>query len=181
MLKNGYPGRNAGLFSPGRTLVLCALLLFTGGCSTLPATVLNNKSHLLSTGHCEGCDLRQATFSGLDLKQVHLHGADLSDARFTDAHLEGADLSGTNLQNANFDGASMIGANLRGADLRGVNLIDVRLTGADLRDTDMTDISSDDELDLMDLVGVRLDGARFKDGVTCGGFPKKGGWGCQPE
>ncbi len=162
-------------------MLLCSLLFMLGGCSTLPETVLNNRERLLLTAHCENCDLQQAGFKNLDLKQVHLHGANLRKTDFSGAHLEGADLSGTDLRNARFDNAILLGANLRGADLRGVNLIGVRLTGADLRDTNMTDISSDDELDLMDLIGVRLDGARFKGGVTCGSFPKKGGWGCQPE
>jgi len=176
-----YAYRNTKRFVRVRALVLYALLIISSGCSTLPEHVLQNRDQLLLTGHCEKGDLRHASFRNQDLKQVHLHGADLRETNFTGAHLEGADLSASDLRNARFDQAVLMGANLRGADLRGVNLIDVRLTGADLRDTDMSDVSSDDELDLMDLVGVRLDGARFKDGVTCGGFPKKGGWGCQPE
>ena len=115
--------------------------------------------HLLETNSCPGCDLSGEDLSGLDLSR-----ADLSHAR-----LAGANLSGTNLR----------GARLSHADLRGSILTDTRLAGADLREADLRDLDIDEAFESMEIIGTRLEGARFKDGVICGKAPDKGGWGCQ--
>lgn len=85
----------------------------------------------------------------------------------------GCDLSGADLRERELDGAEF-----RGADLRGVALHAVRLAGADLRDTDLRHLDADLDLEFVDLRGVRLEGARFADGVVCGPMPDKGGFGC---
>ena len=111
-----------------------------------------------ATGHCPGCDLRSA-----DLAQRVLIGANLAAADLRDARLAGADLRG---------------AVLRDADLRGVVLHRVELAGADLRGADLRHLDADLDLELVDLRGVRMEGARLDHGVVCGPPPQKGGFGC---
>jgi len=55
------------------------------------------------------------------------------------------------------------------------------LAGADMRDTDMRHMDIDLALEFLDLTGVLLEGARFKNGERCSGLPAKGGWGCAAE
>jgi len=64
------------------------------------------------------------------------------------------------------------------ADLRGVALHAVNITGADLREADLRHLDADMDLEFVTLVGVRMEGARFNDGVICGPMPEKGGFGC---
>lgn len=127
--------------------------------SDMDKRLSTNLARLLETNSCPGCDL-----SGLDLSGLNLSRADLSYAR-----LAGANLSGTSLR----------GARLSHADLRGSLLIDTRLAGADLREADLRDLDIDEAFESMEIIGTRLEGARFKDGVVCGKAPEKGGWGCQ--
>ncbi len=68
---------------------------------------------------------------------------------------------------------------LRGAILTGVDLTETHLTGADLRDADLRHLDIDIAFEFVELIGVQLNGARFKNGVRCAGFPAKGGWGCE--
>ena len=93
--------------------------------------------------------------------------------------LDGANLSGADLSNAKLMNASMIGANLNGANLFGVNLYSTNIMGVDLRDANLSHLDADIDLEFITLAGVRLEGALFKDGFVCGGFPVKGGFGCQ--
>jgi len=169
------------------TYLKCAFLfgLFTlvSSCAFIyDSELLNNTSpivkQILTNKLCHKCQLANIDLSDLDLRGVDLSGSNLINANFENSNLSGANLSYTVLKNANMNNAKLFSINLRGSDLRGVNLIDVRLAGADLRDTNMTDIDSDDQLDLMELTGVRLEGARFKDNIVCGSYPPKGGWGC---
>lgn len=114
---------------------------------------------LLETKACPQCNLRGADLSNQNLQGVNLQAADLT----------GADLSSTNLR----------GANLSHSILKQVNFDDTLLAGANLRNADLTDLDIDVAFEWMEIIGTLLEGARFKDGVTCGPFPKKGGWGCQ--
>lgn len=59
------------------------------------------------------------------------------------------------------------------ADLSGKSL-----QGAMLAYSDLTHLDIDLDLEFIELTGVNLEGARFKDGVRCGSLPEAGGWGC---
>jgi len=133
---------------------------------------------LLKTKHCNGCnlegvDLRGKALQGAELRWVMLDRADLRGA-----NLKGADLTGASLQGARLERANLQGARLEGARLLGVDLSEVKLIGADLRWADLRHLDVDVDFEFVELIGVQLEGARFKDGVRCGGFPPKGGWGC---
>lgn len=133
---------------------------------------------LLDTKVCNGCDLAGADLRSKQLEGARLKWTDLSRADLRGANLSGADLTGAVLERAKLDGANLQGAKLEGAHLFGVDLSDVRLIGADLRWVDLTHLDVDLAFEFVELIGVRLEGARFKDGVRCTGFPAKGGWGC---
>jgi len=185
MASGNYRNRAARLIRADIVLLLASAALLAPACSVrveaqFPEVSPQLIQRIITTRACPGCQLAGADFSHQDLSGVDLSGADLRGTHFEQATLTRANLSHTRLQGAFMEHAILFAANLRWADLRGVNLIDVRLAGADLRDTDMTDIDSYDQLDLMELTGVRLEGARFRDGITCGGLPPEGGWGCVP-
>ena len=133
---------------------------------------------LLQSGRCDHCDLSGSDLRGRQLVGASLVGSDLRDADLSRSRLRYADLSGAHLSGARLQGADLSGARLRGARLYGVDLSETRLAGADLRDTDMSHMDIDLALEFLDLTGVLLEGARFKDGVRCAGPPEKGGWGC---
>lgn len=116
---------------------------------------------LRASNQCPGCDLRKA-----DLRRQTLVGADLRGADLRQARLQGADLRGARLEKA---------------DLRGVALHEVVLAGADLRNADLRHLHVDEDLEFIDLRGVRLEGARFAKGVRCGPLPAKGGFGCSAQ
>jgi hypothetical protein len=65
----------------------------------------------------EGCDLREADFSGVNLRNVRFAGARLDGARF-----DGADLTEADLHRANLDRASLVSAILHGAQLKDASL-----------------------------------------------------------
>ena len=161
-------------------ILFISVTLLLSACSTFSEFDEDNPlvQKIIKTRQCENCQLNHINLSNLDLTGVNFAKSKLDGANFENSILNNAKLSYTDLRNANFTGAELFAVNLRGADLRGVNLIDVRLAGSDLRETDMSDIYSDEQLDLMELTGVRLNGAKFKDNVICSGFPPKEGWGC---
>jgi uncharacterized protein YjbI with pentapeptide repeats len=76
-------------------------------------------------------------FSGVDLENISLRGANLSEIDLSNACLVKVDLTRANLTNANLSGVSFTQVSLFGADIAGVNLTDV-----DLRNTTGFDFSS---------------------------------------
>ncbi len=68
-----------------------------------------------------GARLRQADFSAAVMNHTTFAGGDLRDVNAYGAVLSGASFAGTNLTNASFVGAYLEGANFRGANLSGVN------------------------------------------------------------
>ena len=133
---------------------------------------------LKTTGICNGCDLEHVDLRGADLSGNQLRWAKLSHSNLTGANLKGADLTGADLSHALLTNTQLEGAVLQGSRLSGVDLSEARLVGADLRWADMTHLDVDLALEHIDLIGVLLEGARFKNGVRCGAFPPKGGFGC---
>lgn len=81
--------------------------------------------------------LRDADFTGADLREARfieatlLH-ASLRGANLTDADLSRADLTGADLRDANFTRARLMGANLRDARLDGANFSRAKLIGAEV-------------------------------------------------
>ena len=68
-----------------------------------------------------GARLRQADFSAAVMNHTTFAGGDLRDLNAYGAVLSGASFAGANLTNASFVGAYLEGANFRGATLEGVN------------------------------------------------------------
>ena len=68
-----------------------------------------------------GARLRQADFSAAIMDRTTFAGGDLRDVNGFGAVLTGADFAGANMTNASFVGAYLQGANFRGAILNGVN------------------------------------------------------------
>jgi len=158
----------------GRLLVLllCSVSLQAG------AFEQADQTRLLDSGGCERCDLSDSDLSGRPLANASLADSNLSGSNLSNSNLRYANLTGADLTQARLDGADLSGARLRGARLYGVDLSQTRLAGADMRDTDMSHMDIDLALEFLDLTGVLLEGAQFKDGVRCAGLPEKGGWGC---
>ena len=87
---------------------------------------------------CEGCDLRDATLSGINLLRANLHGAYLHGANLSDANLSDANLSGANLSGTGFHEASLRYTNFTRADLSGATLTRADLSGANLSGADLS-------------------------------------------
>ncbi len=68
-----------------------------------------------------GARLRQADMSAAVMNHTSMAGADLRDVNAYGAVFTGANFAGANLTNATFVGAYLQGANFRGANLSGVN------------------------------------------------------------
>ncbi len=158
--------------------IVAGLMLFVGHVTVALAYKHADLERLLRTGVCYQCDLRGVDLRGRDLSNSRLGRSDLSGADLRQANLRSANLGCATLDNAHLEGANLEGAVLREARLYGVDISSVRLAGADLRDADLSHLDVDMDLEWVDLTGVLLEGARFKDGVRCAGFAKKGGWGC---
>jgi hypothetical protein len=96
-----------------------------------------------------GANLSDTTLNGLDFSGANLAGANLTDATFGDANLAGANLSRASAQGADFFRADMAGANLtaidltggftKGTTLTGANLTGANLTGVFMGGSDLTD------------------------------------------
>lgn len=76
-------------------------------------------------------------FSGANLTQVNLSGANLSGADFSEANLSVANLSGANLSNTNLSRANLNVARLSGANLAKANLTQANLNVANLIQTNL--------------------------------------------
>jgi len=136
---------------------------------------------LLATGACVGCDLRGVDLSGLSLDNIRLSWSDLTDSNLRGVSMRGVNLVGADLHNADLTNADLRGSVLKKANLTGVDLSEVHLIGSDLRGAILSHMDVDMDLEWMDLTGVLLEGAQFRDGVRCSGFSAKGGWGCSAE
>jgi uncharacterized protein YjbI with pentapeptide repeats len=134
---------------------------------------------LLDTKICNECNLESAILRDEQLDGAELKGANLNKADLRGANLRGADLTGASLTQAKLSDTDLRGAKLRRATLMGVDLTETHLIGADLREVDLRHLDIDIAFEFVELIGVQLDGARFKHGVRCAGFPTKGGWGCK--
>ncbi|KAF0446150.1 NACHT domain-containing protein [Gigaspora margarita] len=93
-----------------------------------------------------GADLSNGDFNNLqfvraDLNNVNFNNAKLQSTNFKGACLQNANLQNANLQNANFEGASLQDANLNGANLSGANLRRSILLGVKLYNSNLNNVN----------------------------------------
>lgn len=69
-----------------------------------------------------GAELRGAYFTGASFREAILVGADLRGSDFTSVNFEKSDLTGARLAQATLDGADLSNVDLKGVDLASVNL-----------------------------------------------------------
>ena len=117
--------------------------------ATSPALAQNagQIEHARSGASCPHCNLFQADFSNLEMKDRDFAGARLRQADFSaavmnhtsfaggdlrDLNAYGAVLSGASFAGANLTNASFVGAYLQGANFRGANLSGVNFSGAEM-------------------------------------------------
>jgi uncharacterized protein YjbI with pentapeptide repeats len=115
----------------------------------LPATAQNAAqiSHARNGASCPHCNLFQADFANLELKDRNFAGArlrqsDMSAAVMNHTSFAGGDLrdvngyggvfTGSNFGGANLTNASFVGAYLQGANFRGATLDGVNFSGAEM-------------------------------------------------
>lgn len=114
-------------------------------------------------------ELDGGDFNKAYLREVDLHGANLSNVNLAGTYLREANLSGANLRDANLRDANLGKANLRGtcligANLREANLFDVRLSGADLSEADLSEANLRDAyLSKANLRKAKLNDANLRD------------------
>ncbi len=84
--------------------------------------------------------LRGHDLQKLNLAQLDLHGADLSQANLRDANLSQTNLQGAHLSESSLSGASLNRTNLRQTYLRGADLSRVNLYQADMHEAMLRDV-----------------------------------------
>lgn len=89
---------------------------------------------------CPGCDLSDASLTGINLAYADLSKANLSRANLAGVQLGQANLTGANLTGADLTGAKLYMANLTGANLTGARLRDAKLYKALLDGADLSDV-----------------------------------------
>lgn len=110
----------------------------------------------------DGADLRNARMTDACLEGAWLEGADLEDAWLTGANLTGANLTGARLAGAWLNCADLRNARLAGACLEGANLRGARLEGARLEGADLEDACLEGaDLEGANLYRARLEGTRL--------------------
>jgi len=124
---------------------MAALVAF----AALPATAQNagQIEHARGGASCPHCNLFQADFSNLEMKDRNFAGARLRQADFStavmnhttfaggdlrDVNAYGAVLSGASFAGANLANATFVGTYLQGANFRGANLAGVNFSGAEM-------------------------------------------------
>jgi len=118
--------------------IVFALLSVTGVSRPVHAENLQHVRQLLSSRHCQNCDLTDSGLAYASLVGADLRGADLRGANLSQADLRGADLSGANLTGTSLNGAILQDANLTAANLRGADLRRAYAVNAEFRDANMS-------------------------------------------
>ncbi len=88
---------------------------------------------------CAGCNLFQAPFAYIDLRDANFSGARLIQASFTVTILTRANLYGANLSHADMFGTVLTNANLGNTNLTRTNLAGSWLLGANLGGADLSE------------------------------------------
>lgn len=109
-------------------------------------------------GELRDClSFEQIHWQGLEMKNLNLRGATLSDCRFSEARLAGIDLFAARLQAVSFAKSRLTGINLTGATLNQCDFEACDLSGAELITAELVDCS----LRGCDLSGAALRGVRM--------------------
>jgi uncharacterized protein YjbI with pentapeptide repeats len=130
------------------------------------APVLNLSQVGLHGANLSQLDLSSADLSGADLSYADLHGTDLSDAKLNvakmnNANLSDAFLSGAEMNNADLEFANLSGAEMNYAKLSDANLSVANMSDALLRYADLREA----ELIETDLSGADLREANLRDAL----------------
>ena len=88
--------------------------------------------------NCPGCNLFQAPFAYMDLRDANFAGARMTQAEMTVTVFSRANFSNANLAHANMFGTVLTNANLSNADLTNTNLTGSWLQGANLSGANMS-------------------------------------------
>lgn len=103
------------------TLIIGVLVsCLSWGSFTAPAAAIDYNKRML----------RDADFSGQDLRGSSFRSADLRRANFSHANLEGVSFFSANLESVNFEGANLYFAEIASARLDNTNFQDADLEGA---------------------------------------------------
>jgi len=86
---------------------------------------------------CPGCNLFQAPFSYIELRDANFSGARLTQATMTVTVLTRANLAGATLSHADLFGTVLTSANLSNATMTNTNLTGAWLLGANLSGADL--------------------------------------------
>ena len=104
-------------------------------------------------------DLRRKNLTGINFTGADLENQDLIGANLTKANLSNANLKGSTLQNANLTEANLFKANLSGASLINANLSNANLTFSNLISTNLVGV----DLKNMNLNGANLSRLNFSE------------------
>ncbi|CAG8525585.1 1398_t:CDS:2 [Racocetra fulgida] len=113
----------------------------------------------LSNGIFNNSQLVKADLSNVNFQNAKLQNVNLEGASLQNANLKGADLTGANLQGAILTGTDLTGSNLQGANLTGANLTDTILRNSNLQGANLTGANLIDTI----LRNSNLQGANFHD------------------
>ncbi|HEY1752495.1 MAG TPA: pentapeptide repeat-containing protein [Caulobacteraceae bacterium] len=94
--------------------------------------------HARGGASCPHCNLFQADFSNLELKDRNFAGARLRQADFSAAVMNHTSFAGADLRDLNAYGAVFTGASFAGANLTNASLVGTYLEGANFRGANLT-------------------------------------------
>ncbi len=132
--------------------------------------VVTARNVLMSVKGCAGCFLESENFSGADLTNTYLVGANLRNANLRGAILDGANLTGADLTGADLTGASLHSAILGPGTVfvpfqtPGLSLVGVHYVGFDLRGRDLSGLDLSESL----FDGAAVNGTNFANAILIG-------------
>jgi uncharacterized protein YjbI with pentapeptide repeats len=121
-----------------------------------------NKETLISTNHCDHCNLESVDLHGRDLSNVSLRQANLSHAELSDATLNGVHAEGALFQSANLPRAKFFDAFLQGASFESAGPIPFSMTAQVYPAADLSSAKfGRAAMSGASLIGANLDHADF--------------------
>ena len=126
---------------PRALFILCLSSTVAFAADNEPNTtesLIINGCKLAPEAQCPNVDLRHANLKQLDLHGINLSGANLTRADLRHANLRGANLTGAILDTADLRLAFAQGVNAQNANLHGANLEFARISGGNFNGADFT-------------------------------------------
>lgn len=124
-----------------------ALAALAAAASPVLAQSAGQIARVKSGRSCQGCNLFQGDFSGMEVRGLNLGGARLRQAdlslavmnrtRFANADMRDVEAYGAVFSSANFSGANLTNASFVGAFLEGASFSGATLTGANFSGAQM--------------------------------------------